>query len=72
MKLNDVKPSSYIRVIDDEPRRPPADERALSDVLYFKNIDGMYSYCVTEKGDVVHLAAWTEVEPTEKPHDWPR
>lgn len=28
----------------------------------FKHIDGMYSLCYTDKGEVVHLAAWTEVE----------
>jgi hypothetical protein len=36
--------------------------------LEFKHIDGMYSVCVTKEGDVVHLAAWTDVtvkEPTQ-------
>jgi hypothetical protein len=36
--------------------------------LEFKHIDGMYSYCLTKEGDVVHLAAWTDVtvkEPTQ-------
>lgn len=28
----------------------------------FHHIDGMYSYCTDSKGEVVHLAAWTEVE----------
>jgi hypothetical protein len=32
----------------------------------FKSIDGMYSYCKNDKGQVVHLAAWTEVEIVEK------
>lgn len=31
----------------------------------FKHIDGMYSYCTNDAGDVVHLAAWTDVEPIE-------
>ena len=26
------------------------------------HIDGMYSYCLDAKGNVVHIAAWTEVE----------
>jgi hypothetical protein len=32
----------------------------------FKSIDGMYSYCKNDKGQVVHLAAWTEVEIVDK------
>lgn len=29
--------------------------------LRFHHIDGMYSYCTDVEGNVVHLAAWTEV-----------
>lgn len=32
------------------------------DLIRFHHIDGMYSYCTNQDGDVVHLAAWTEVE----------
>jgi hypothetical protein len=34
--------------------------------LTFISIDGMYSYCTTDDGEVVHLAAWTEVEVLKK------
>ena len=30
--------------------------------LNFKHIDGMYSYCTDDDGNVMHPAAWTEVE----------
>lgn len=33
--------------------------------VIFHHIDGVYSYCETEKGGVAHLAAWTELEPVE-------
>ena len=33
--------------------------------LLFHHIDGMYSYCTNDKGTVIHLAAWTEVEIDE-------
>jgi len=49
MKLYDVPPNSTIRI----------DEHW---ILEFHHIDGMYSYCKDKDGNVVHLAAWTEVE----------
>jgi len=33
-----------------------------SKYIIFDHIDGMYSYCVTEKGAVVHLGACTELK----------
>lgn len=37
--------------------------------LMFYHIDGMYSYCKDSKEQVIHLAAWTEVEiVNEHPH----
>jgi hypothetical protein len=32
----------------------------------FDHIDGMYSYCTDDDGNVVHLMAWTEVEIVAK------
>lgn len=32
--------------------------------LIYDHPDGMYSYCVTEKGNIVHLALWMDVTPT--------
>ena len=33
--------------------------------LFFEKIDGMYSICKDSKGDVIHLAAFVEVEIDE-------
>ena len=30
--------------------------------VMFHHIDGMYSYCTTDEGNVVHPSAWSEVE----------
>ena len=51
MKLYDVPRNTRIKVGDRE--------------LNFHRIDGAYSYCTTDKGEPVHLAAWTEVEIVE-------
>ena len=30
--------------------------------IHFFHIDGMYSFCKTEDGEICHLVAWEEVE----------
>jgi hypothetical protein len=49
MKLYDVPRNSFIRL------------RCGAELL-FDHIDGMYSYCTDTEGNVIHLAAWTDVE----------
>ena len=46
-----------------EPVRvPPVHDPFSFDVEYlFDHIDGMYSYCKDNAGQVVHFAAWTKV-----------
>jgi len=53
MKLYDVPRNSRIKIIEGEE-------------LNFRSVDGMYSYCTRDNGEVVHLAAWTEVELINK------
>ena len=53
MKLYQVKPKSWIK-IDGEK-------------IFFDHLDGMYSYCLDEGGNVVHINASAEVEVIE--HD---
>lgn len=48
MKLYNVPRNSRIKVVGEE--------------LNFRSIDGMYSYCTRDDGEVVHLVAWAEVE----------
>jgi hypothetical protein len=49
MKLFEVPKNTRVRLVDGTE-------------LMFHHIDGMYSVCTNDNGDVVHLAAWTEVE----------
>lgn len=54
MKLYDVPRNSRIRLVG---------HTLSSDMeLNFHHIDGMYSYCTDDDGNVMHLAAWTEIE----------
>ena len=64
MKLYDVPRGTPVRVIGGTPYRIPPGSPEIhdNDIIDFHHIDGMYSYCTNQKGETVHLAAWTEVE----------
>jgi hypothetical protein len=49
-----VKNKTYVYVPD------------IDTTLFFDHIDGLYSYCLTMKNEVVHLAAWVNVHPLQK------
>lgn len=61
MKLYEMPRNTRVRVV--EATSPPPDGEAVleGEVVMFHHIDGMYSYCTNEEGQVVHLKAWTEV-----------
>tara|TARA_Y100000385_G_scaffold224415_1_gene234653 strand:- start:275 stop:475 length:201 start_codon:yes stop_codon:yes gene_type:complete len=66
MKLYEVPRNSRIKVISDvkvPPAGPQIDEQ---EELNFRSIDGMYSYCTRDNGEVVHLVAWADVEIINK------
>ena len=63
MKLYDVPNDIVIIIKDKDVKIPPFSKCVLQGAkLKFHYIDGMYSYCVDSSGDIVHPAAWTEVE----------
>ena len=61
-KLYDVPQNTRIKVVVKDKVPPGAPQINEGEELNFRSIDGMYSYCTRDNGDVVHLAAWTEVE----------
>ena len=62
MKLHEVAPGSKVRILSDAKVPPAHREFEEGEVLDFHHIDGMYSYCKDNKGNVVHLVAWADVE----------
>ena len=61
-KLYDVPKHSKIKVVVEGKVPPEAAPINEGEELTFHHLDGMYSYCTRDNGEVVHLAAWTEVE----------
>ena len=63
MKLYEVPRYSIIKIIKQDVEIPPeATEVSKGETLKFYHIDGMYSFCKNFKDEIVHIAAWTEVE----------
>ena len=63
MKLYNVPKNTWVAPIGVNPIAPPdAKPVRLGGAVFFKHIDGMYSYCEDSNGDVVHLPAWQDVE----------
>lgn len=54
MKLYDCPPRTVIDVHVDG---------VMHGTVFFDHIDGMYSFCKDAAGNIMHLQAWTEVEP---------
>jgi hypothetical protein len=52
MKLYELPRDSYFSIEDDPRQR----------VYLFKRIDGMYSVCYDMSDNLIHLAAWTDVQ----------
>jgi len=65
MKLYNVPRNSWITLKED-PKTPiytnPVEN---GERIFFYNLDGAFSYCENENGDIVHIGASTEVEIDE-------
>lgn len=65
MKLYDLRRGDHFRLLQDAKIPPAAPEGRLSVEYEFSHVDGMYSYVTDPNGNVMHFAAWTEVEAVE-------
>lgn len=62
MKLYDCPNKTWVKVLKATEPPPGGLSVQEGEVVRFHHTDGMYSYCVNSRGQVVHLKAWTEVE----------
>ena len=65
MKLYTVPKNTKVRLLGELLNPPGAPELDVGTIVLFKYVDGIYSYCLTDKGEVVHPVAWSEVEIME-------
>lgn len=61
MNLMDLAPGTKFRIVANN-RNPPGAPDPGDRTLILGNIDGMYSFCQDEQGNVFHPIAWAEVE----------
>lgn len=63
MKLYELSRGKKFRLVSKDPVTPvAARELEYGDVLTLHHIDGMYSYCTDKEDNVVHPAAFSDVE----------
>jgi len=62
MKLYDCKNNTKVKLLTDAIIPPAHRELKKGEILQFVHIDGMYSYCLDKRNNIVHPAAWTDVE----------
>ena len=62
MKLHKVPNKTWIRVAEPDIVPPAAPHPLEGERIFFDHIDGMYSYCKREDGEIIHLVSWQEVE----------
>lgn len=72
MELYKAPTKCWIKVIGENKIPPVATPIELNESIWFDHIDGMYSYCLNQKGQVVHLVSWAEVIVDEDMIDVPR
>jgi len=66
VKLYNVPRNSKVRLAEDEQGPVGRRDMKKGEVFSFSHIDGAYSYCHDENGNLVHLSASALVDVVEK------
>ena len=67
MKLYNVPRNTWVIPTEETHAPPGARQVSVMEPIFFKHIDGMYSYCKDVHGNIVHLPANQEVTLTDPP-----
>lgn len=63
MKLYELSRGSKFRLVSKDPVTPPVSrELEYGDILTLHHVDGMYSSCHDQQGNIVYPAAFSDVE----------
>ncbi len=62
MILLNAPKGSKIKIVSETKLPPGSKEIDVKETFIFDHVDGMYSYCINNKNEIVHLSAFTEVE----------
>lgn len=62
MELYNLPRNSYFKLIGDPLVAPEARHPDLDKTYKLGNIDGMYSYCSDNEGNIYHFVAWAEIK----------
>jgi hypothetical protein len=65
-KLYELPRQTYFKLLSVPETPPGGPECTREDIYFLSHIDGMYSYCLDNNKQIVHLAAWSEVERIEE------
>jgi len=66
-ELHKIPNKTWVKVMEDVKVPPAAPPINKGDIIFFDHLDGMYSYCKTPAGKIVHMAAWTKVKVVKPP-----
>jgi len=66
MKLYEIPRGSFFKLVEDTETPPGGIPSSVGETYFLNSIDGMYSLCLNSKREIVHLAAWSDVEITKE------
>lgn len=72
MKLYDAPTKCWVIPISDIKVPIASPIIGTDEPIWFDHLDGMYSYCINQKGEIVHLVVWAEVYVPEEMIDIPK